>query len=120
MRTWGRVGQVGGLGGTWTEVTTDTNGENGAVYLTDLIQVLRLNLGESPFFANYGIPAEQSVLQQVQPDYYAARAQRQFAPFFATLVLTKQAAIPNQQPLPTYNISVTTLSGAIVTGPIPV
>jgi hypothetical protein len=44
------------------EVTTDANGYNDAVYLTTLSQVLKLNLGESPFYANYGIPQYQSVL----------------------------------------------------------
>lgn len=118
MRTWGRINQVDGLGGTWQEVDTDVNGENGAVYLTDLIQVLKLNLGESPFFANYGIPAQQSVLTQVQPDYYAAMTQKQFAPYFAALTISKASSHGNGV-APVYSVSVTTLSGAIVTGPIP-
>lgn len=118
MRTWGRVNQVNGKGGTWTEVTTDANGYNSGVYLTTLAQVLKLNLGESPFFANYGIPAEQSVISQVQPDYYVAITQQQFAPYFASLQISKAKAVPNQ-PRPTYNIKATALNGATFTGPVP-
>ena len=113
MRTWGRVN------GVWTEVTTDANGYNDAVYVTTLAQVLKLGLGESPFFANYGIPAEQSVISQIQPDYYVMRTQQQFAQFFGTLIISKQAQLPNR-PDPTYSLQVTTKQGAVVTGPIPV
>ena len=119
MRTWGRINQdSNGKGGTWVQVSTDNNGFSDGVYLTTLIQVLKLNLGESPFFANYGIPAEQSVLQQIQPDYYINRTQQQFASFFAALLLAKQPQLPNQ-PTPTYAINVTTQSGYALTGPIP-
>jgi hypothetical protein len=118
MRVWGRVGQIKGKGGTWTEVSTTPNGDNSAVYLTTLIQVLKLNLNESPFFANFGIPAEQSVIQQIQPDYYVTQTQQQFAGFFAALLISKSPQKPNQ-PNPTYAINVTTLSGATLTGPIP-
>ena len=58
------------------------------------------------------------MLQQIQPDYYINRAQQQFAPFFAALLVTKQAQIANQ-PAPTYAINVTTESGYALTGPIP-
>jgi hypothetical protein len=118
MRTWGRINQVNGQGGTWVEVTTDANGYNDQVYLTTLVQVLKLNLGESPFFANYGIPAAPSVVTQVQPDYYLNMTQKQFAPFFAALILAKEPQAPNQ-PSPTYTINVTTQSGSVLYGPIP-
>ena len=118
MRTWGRVNQVNGLGGTWTKVETDANGYNDAVYLTTLAQVLKLNLGEDPFFANFGIPAEVSVLTQVQPDFYANRTQTQFQGFFAALTLSKAAQKPNQ-PRPTYNINATANPGAILMNPVP-
>lgn len=118
MRTWGRVGQVNGAGGTWTEVTTDANGYQDAVYLTTLAQVCKLNLGEDPFFGSYGIPGETSVITQVQPDYYANQTQVQFAGFFAALTLAKAAQKPNQ-PKPTYNINVTANPGAILMSPVP-
>jgi hypothetical protein len=118
MRIWGRVGQVNGIGGTWTEVTTDANGFNTACSVTNLAQVLKLNLGESPFFGSFGIPAETSVMTQIQPDYYVNITQQQFASQFAALIVQKQPQQPNQ-PRPTYNINFTGFSGSILTGPVP-
>jgi hypothetical protein len=113
VRTWGRVN------GIWTEVTTDANGFNDQVYLTTLIQTLKLNLGESPFYADRGIPAQQSVIQQIQPDYYVLRTQALFAQYFAALLVAKVPQQPNQ-PNPAYSVNVTTQNGATLTGPIPV
>ena len=93
----------------WIEVETDVAGFNDYVYITTLIQVLKLNLGESPFYANYGIPAKPSVVQQVFPDFYMARTQQQFAQFFASLTLAK---VPSETP--TYNMSVVTNQGVKV------
>ena len=33
LRVWGRVGQVNGVGGTWTLVQTTPSGDNSNVYL---------------------------------------------------------------------------------------
>lgn len=107
MRTYGRVNQVGGKGGQWTVVETDANGFNDAVWLTTLIQCLKLNLGESPFYADYGLPAHQAVIQQVFPDYYVALTQKQFAQYFASLIISKQ---PGRTP--TYQANVTTQQGS--------
>lgn len=110
MRTYGRINQVDNMGGTWVEVTTDANGFNEQVYLTTLIQCLKLNLGESPFWANYGIPAYQSVMTQVFPDFYAAQTQQQFAPFFASLSITR---VVGSFP-PVYNVKAICFGGAIL------
>jgi hypothetical protein len=88
MRIYGRTQDVLTGKKTWWRVTTDANGFNDSVYLTDLAQVLKLNLGESPFFANYGIPAHESVVTQVFPNFFLARTQQQFAGYFASLILT--------------------------------
>lgn len=106
MRTYGRVldKTTGNL--EWAIVETAPDGSNDYVYLTTLCQVLLLNLNESPFFANYGIPAHQSVQQQIAPDYYVAAVQRQFAGFFASLVINKIKAFP-----PTYSVKVITNQG---------
>lgn len=77
--------------------------------------MLKLNLGESPFFANYGIPAHQTVITQVFPDYYAMITQTQFAPYFASLVITR---VVGSFP-PVYNITAVTHSGAILSATIP-
>jgi hypothetical protein len=108
MRTWGRINQINGEGGTWVEVSTDAQGYDDSVYLTALVQALKLNTGESPFHANVGIPAYQTVVTQVFPDYYAMLTQEQFAPYFAALVITrKQGSNP-----PVYDITAVCHSGA--------
>lgn len=111
MRTYGVVpAPIGGQ--QWVEVTTDQNGYNDLVYLTTLCQVLQLNRGESPFYANYGIPVLQSVQTQVPPDYYVMQTQAQFAPYFASLTVARATASDGS---PVYNIRVVTHSGAILT-----
>ncbi|MHB8406452.1 MAG: hypothetical protein ACYDCJ_13650 [Gammaproteobacteria bacterium] len=111
MRTWGRIGQVNGTGGTWVEVSTDADGFNDQVYITALVQALKLNLGESPFFGNYGIPALQSVIQQTFPDFYAAQTQTQFSPYFASLVIRREIGLFP----PVYAVRAVCHSGAILT-----
>jgi hypothetical protein len=109
MRTWGRTtDELGNK--TWVEVTTDSNGFSDNVFLTTLVQALKLNLGESPFNANVGIPQYQTIMTQVMPDFYVSNIQQQFAPYFASLVITRvQGAFP-----PQYNVSAVCHSGAII------
>lgn len=101
MRTYGR------LNGTWVEVDTDANGYNDPVYLTTLCQVLKLSPNESPFYANYGLPAQETIMTQVYPDYYIALTQSQFSDYFASLTISKVATND-----PTYNINILTNSGS--------
>lgn len=105
MRTYGRTTDVFG-NKTWVVVETDAEGFNDYVFITDLAQVLKLNLGESPFYSDWGIPAHTSVVQQVFPDYYIYLTQQRFAPNFASLIV-------NKLPLstPTYVFNVTTNQG---------
>lgn len=92
----------------WVTVETDpVTGSNSLVYVTTLCQVLAGILGESPFYANYGLPAYQSVYAQVAPDFYAQRTQQQFAQYFASLSITR---VPGAE-VPTYQVNVTTLEG---------
>ena len=113
MRTYGRLyDELGNP--TWVEVTTDNNGFNDYVWLTTLIQVLFLGRGESPFYSDYGIPAQQSVIQQVFPDYYVALTQQQFSGYFASLTVAKLAGSD-----PHYRINATTQQGVPAGGPIP-
>lgn len=107
MRTYGRVLKLPENKLVWVVVETDANGYNDAVWLTTLAQVLQLNLGESPFWANYGIPARPSVLQQIFPDYYVALTQQRFSAYFASLIIARI-----QAPEPTYRVSATTNQGA--------
>jgi hypothetical protein len=113
MRTYGRVYDADGKP-TWVQVTTDANGFDDWVWLTTLIQNFKLNLGESPFYANRGIPAKPAVVQQVFPDYYVALTQQFFSPRFASLVIAKQ-----QSATPTYRVNVTTHQGVKAEADIP-
>lgn len=108
MRTYGRVYDAQGVP-TWVVVETDAGGFDDYVWITTLIQCLKLNLGESPFYANHGIPAKPAVVQQVFPDYYVAQTQQQFAPHFASLIVAKQPS-----PTPTYKVNITTQQGVRV------
>lgn len=107
MRTYGRVPDSEGNLTKWVEVTTDENGFDDYVWLTTMIQCLKLNLGESPFYASYGIPAKEAIIQQVAPDFYVSRLQRQFSQFFASLIVAKEAT----PIIPTYKINLTTQQG---------
>lgn len=105
MRAWSRDEQ-----GKWTLVDGNTDPSN--FYLTAMAQQCKLVLGESPFWANAGIPAQQSVVTQVYPDYYVQLIQQRFAPYFASLKLTK---VPGTD-RPSYRFDVMTLKGQPITG----
>lgn len=115
MRTWGRRNNTG----TWYEIQTDAKGFNDLIYLTTLAQVLFLNIGESPFYANYGIPGEQSVLTQIFPDFFVAQTQQQFSQYFASLIISKEPPT-RAKPDPTYDIRVVTHQGVILDATVPI
>lgn len=123
MRTWGRVPAEGFSSVdvsnpttyVWVEVSTDTNGYNDQVWVTTLSQVLQLGLNESPIFANYGIPAQQSVVTETPPDYYVSLTQQQFAQYFISLILFTNSSSP-----PTYSINAVPNAAAILMSPVPV
>lgn len=109
MRVWGRNYNEDGSY-QWVAVTTDANGYNENCYLTALCQALKLNLGESPFYANVGIPQQQTILTQVYPDWYISQIQRQYAQYFASLTIVRvQGSFP-----PQYNVTAVCYSGAIL------
>lgn len=124
MRTYGRTQDVLTGKKTWWVVTTDMNGFNDSVYITALAQVIKLNLNESPFFADWGIPAHESVITQVYPDLFLVRIQQRFAPYFASVLLSiapitqgsadSFAAGQDGAPAPNYIIDVLTNYGARV------
>lgn len=106
---------------SWQEVDTDSNGYNDAVYVTALIQVLKLQTGESPFYAQYGIPAQQSVALQTFPDYSVYFIQQQYSQYFAALKITK--VNQNNQygvPEPVYAVSIVTQQGSIINLTVPI
>jgi len=99
-RTYGRNAES-----MWVEID-DPN----YIQLATLAQTLRLTRGESPFYGNYGIPAQASVLSQIAPDAAVNRTQSQFSQYFASLGVTRQANAVN----PTYNITAVFLDGTII------
>ena len=105
MRTYGRLPD-----GTWVQVSTDASGDSSNVWLTTLAQTIRLNLNESPFFGQYGIPAHQSVATQIAPDFYVAQTQTQFSPYFASLAIQR---VPNVFP-PAYRAKAVCFNGAVL------
>lgn len=118
-RVYGRVTDEEG-NKTWVEVTTDANGYNDEVNITWMAQVFALNLGESPFYSDWGLPAHQSVMTKIAPDFFVNRTQQRFAPLFASLIIQKvpggtaQIPPPFADPSPTYVASVVTHTGAIL------
>lgn len=114
MRVWGRSKDVDG-NIFWSAVETDSSGSNDKVYITALAQVLLLNLQESPFYANYGIPAHTSVVTQVFPDFYVAYTQQRYAPYFSSLVVSRR-----DDPSPIYDIQVTTNIGVKLNQAVPI
>lgn len=90
----------------WIVVQTDENGRNDMVRLTWLIQVLKLWTNESPFYADWGIPARNSIQQQLFPDYSVSIVQSRFSQYFASLIVARE-----DLPTPTYRINVTTSYG---------
>ncbi|PIJ48820.1 hypothetical protein BL250_02325 [Erwinia sp. OLTSP20] len=108
MRTYGRD-----KSGKWRRVETDANGFDDSVWLTTLIQTLKLSPQESPFYATHGIPANGSVIQQILPTYYVDRIRRQFSGKFASLSIALTQSGP-----PVYNISAITQSGSKIVAEI--
>ena len=109
MHTWGRTYATDGSY-TWTKVETDDNGNDDAVYLTALCQEMLLNKGESPFYANRGISARNSIMYQIYPDYDVSLMQQNYSTRFSSLVMTRDTSVTE----PTYKVSVITHSGAVI------
>jgi hypothetical protein len=114
VRTYGRLGTDSAHPGAWTTITTDPSGANDFVWLTTLVQVLLLNRGESPFYAGYGLPAHDAVVQQVAPDFFVALTQQQLAPYFAALLVSRAPGAT-----PGYNINATTNQGVRLSAYVP-
>ena len=122
MRVYGRTRDVLTGEKTWVVVTTDASGQNDAVNLTWLAQVCKLNLEEDPFAASWGIPAHPSVIMQIAPDFYVALTQQRFAPHFMSLTLVRypDGVDETGRPMPYYNFSAVTHSGALISVDVPI
>lgn len=85
---WGRTYSADGTP-SWVQVSQDQNGFSDYVYIAAMIQCVKLNLGESPFWGNYGLPAHQAVEQQLPPDYNMQFIAQFFMQFFASVIVTR-------------------------------
>jgi hypothetical protein len=94
----------------WLVIETTPQGFNDDVYICAMAQTLKLNLNESPFWGNYGIPAHASVMQQIAPDFYVIFTQNFYSRFFASLIISKDPYTPNDTEL-VYRFSVVTNYG---------
>ena len=110
MRAYGRTTDLYG-NKTWVVVETDANGDSSYVYVVALCQCLLLNFNESPFWANFGIPAKNSVLQQQSPYYFFCNIVSYFSQFFASLLVKRRPTTPGN-PTPVYDIFAVFKSGA--------
>lgn len=115
MRTWGRIEDVNGEK-KWVAVESDADGDFSYGWLTTLIQTLKLGLGESPFYAQYGLPAQQCIVTQVYPDYYVQILQQQFAGYFSSLRISRADGTVKA----TYEVQVVFLNGVSYQGEIAV
>ena len=104
----------------WIEVDIDGNGFDDMIWLTTLIQVIKLNLGESPFFSNYGIPAHPSVVTQIAPDYYMSLTQQRFSSHFMSLIISRRPDGRDTNGIlsPYYLVTVITKYGAILSAQV--
>lgn len=123
MHTWGKLysdnGLITDINGnkySWTKIETDDNGNNDAVYLTALIQELKLSKNESPFYASRGIAARDSVMSQIYPDYDASLIQQRYSSYFSSIVIARDTT----ETEPVYKVSVITHSGAVISSTVAV
>lgn len=106
----------------WVVIETDADGYSDYVYITALVQCLRLVLQESPFYSQFGIPQAIDVHQQLQPDYYVNYIQSYFSQFFASLIISKRPQVPTNSNFgpgstsyltPIYDVSVIRQNGSL-------
>jgi hypothetical protein len=105
--------------GKWVLVQTDAAGNNDLFWITALCQAILLNLNESPSFSNVGLPARQSVLTGVPPDYNMSLLQKRYAPYFQSLVITRAPGTGDGND-PQYLVNLVTHSGVVLSAKVPI
>jgi hypothetical protein len=99
MRTYGQTPQ-----GKWVEID-----QVSYVWMATLVQNLRLIQGESPFYAQAGIPAYKAIRTQIAPTVAVNNIQKQFAQYFTSLTVTPVSGVQ----VPTYNVQAVLTNGTI-------
>lgn len=104
---------------TWVEVDTDADGYNDGVMLTAFCQVLQLQPGESPFYAEYGVPSIAAVQSQTFPDSNVYLMQQRYAPNFVSLiVIPSNTTDVHGTVSPVYNVTAITHIGSIISATV--
>jgi len=80
------------------------------IWVTIVKHELQLRVGESPFFADAGIPAEDSIITQQEPDYHVNNVKRRYEAKFRRFDIVKRSIVPL-----IYDIALTTRNGDNVT-----
>lgn len=96
MRVWTRQHQPDG---TRRWIAVDGN----QAQIAWLQNALLLQLGESPFWADWGIPVTRTLVSQIWPDYYVNMTQQRFVDSFSSLQITRDPADNDDNP--TYRIA---------------
>ena len=111
-RVWGRVHSKPGATTdtrTWQAFETDDTGSDDLPNFIWLQNALLLRIDESPFYSDWGIPVQQTLISQVFPDYYTSIMQRRFSQYFASCIISRQSTTT-----PSYGVSIVTLTGISV------
>lgn len=96
MRVWTRQHQSDGTR-RWVAASSNQ------ATIAWLQNALLLQLGESPFWADWGLPVTRTLVSQIWPDYYVNMTQQRFADYFASLLITHETDPPDDNPA--YRIS---------------
>lgn len=92
MRVWTRVMGSDGKR-TWQPVDNDQGN------IAWLQNALLLQLGESPFWTDWGLPVSKTLVSQIWPDYYLNMTQQRFRDVFPTLQVTRQRVDGQSDPV---------------------
>lgn len=96
---------------SWVTIDTEKGGDQDSVYVLWLIQVLKMNTLESPFWPDWGVPMWQALQNTYYPDSSLAKIQSDFSQYFAYLSITR---VPSASDI-AYSISLITKSGSQAT-----
>ena len=83
------------------------------IRLTHLIQVLQMDIQESPFYSNWGMPVANALITGVLSDVAINNTINQFAQYFAALQITR--GISNDPKEIYYQVDVVLKNGKNVT-----
>lgn len=92
MRVWTRQHQPDGTQ-QWKSV------DNKQASIAWLQNALLLQLGESHFWADWGLPVTQNIVTQIWPDYYVNLTQNRFSDYFASLRITHDSTSTEDNPV---------------------